>query len=138
MTVEQAYCPDPTTKLTLEWIVRQLHRIGDAIGQGDAGNGKTRRTVLIDSASVTSYNVTDRDEVILVDSTTAAVTVNLTNAADDRELIIKNFSSSTGNNVTVSPDGSDDIDYNGTDSTVTVGNALHLIYSATHANHFTI
>ena len=138
MTVSRAYEPEPTAEFTLEWVVRQFRRIAVAIGQGDAGNGRTRRIKAVDSSVDTTYNVTNDDEVILVDSTAAAVTVNLTNPADQRELIIKNFSSSTGNNVTVSPDGSDDIDYNGTDSTVTVGNALHLIYSADEANHFTI
>lgn len=139
MTVEQAYRPDPTTELTLEWIVRQLHRISAAIGQGDAGNGRTMRTVLIDSSSVTTYNVSDRDEVILVDTTTAAVTVNLTNAADNRVIYIKNFDSAAGSHqVTVAPDTGDDINYTGANATINVSNSLQFIYNAAHANHFTI
>ena len=65
------------------------------------------------SVSTTPYTVLSSDEILLVDSSSAAITVNLPAAADNdkRRLTIKDAGGQAGtNNITVDPNGAETID----------------------------
>ena len=132
MADDHPYYPDGTRELTLEWVHRQLERIGDAISQEQ----------LLEIAPLSStdspYTVQDRDKVVLADTASGAITVNLPVGRDQRMLYIKNIATSGSNNVTVTPNGSDDIDRLGTSLGLTPMDAVKIIYSEDEANWFII
>lgn len=132
MSDERLYYPDGTNELTLEWVVRQLHRISGVL-TGEQTLGITPLT-----STDSPYTVRDGDKVILADTAGGAITVNLQAGQNERVLYIKNIASSGTNAVTVTPDGSDDIDRTGASWSLTVTQSIQIIYSGSEANWFII
>lgn len=133
------YIPDSTSRLELEWVVRQFWRISDALGgSGVSGGGTGGRTYQTTELSSTDspYTTRNRDEVILADTTSGAITVTLQAGQDKRYLYIKNVG--TALNVTVTPNGSDDIDKTGASWTLSPMQSIHIIYSSADANWYVI
>ena len=119
------YYPDPAGKFTFEWVVRQFHRISDAI------NNQDNIKILVSTDS--PYTLQDGDYIVFCDTAGGAITVNIT-GQDRRRIIIKNIATSGVNAVTVHP--SDDIDRTGVDKTLAVMATLDIVYSKPEVNWF--
>ena len=132
MANERIYYPDTANELTLEWVLRELFRVSGAIG------GEEVLQIAPLSSTDSPYTVQDRDKLILADTATAAVTVNLPAGTDGRMIYIKNIATSGANNVTVTPNGSDDIDRLGVSFGLTPMDSIKIIYSEDEANWFVI
>ena len=96
------YRPDPTNKLTFEWVVRQFNRLSSIL------NEEIITTKV--SSTDSPYTVRAKDEFIFADAASGAIIVNLAVGEDLRQITIKNTSLTGSNLVTVTPDGSDTVD----------------------------
>lgn len=139
MSRDYNFVPDPASKLTFEWVWRQFEKIQYAIGgssDGSGGGGRSNITSIVVGDS--PYDMQNRDDVLLVDPVGGAITINLTGSGNKREVYIKNTATSGSNNVTVVPDGSDDIDRTGANWVLAVMDSIHIVYDQDTANWFVI
>ena len=131
---DRPYVPGSTGKLTLQWISNELHRIASAI------TNKQQLGITYLVAGDSPYTTRDGDKVILADTASGAITVNLQAGQDQRVLYVKNIATSGANAVTVTPDGSDDYDRTGGSITLAAAtlDAVQIIYSKQEANWFSL
>ncbi len=132
MAGERPYIPDVAGAITFDWVVRQFNRISSVIT-----NEQTLTPTMLTSSD-SPYTTSDDDKVILADTAGGAITVNLQPGRDERLLYVKNIATSGANNVTVTPDGSDDIDRTGVSATLTPMDSIKIIYSEAEANWFIV
>lgn len=111
-------------------MIRQFQRISDAISD------EQLLPITPLSSTNSPYTVIDRDKVILADTASGAITVNLPVGKDQRVIYIKNIASSGANLVTITPNGSDDIDRLGVSFDLGVMDSVRLQYSDDEANWF--
>jgi hypothetical protein len=131
--VKAPFKPEPSTKLTFDWVFRQFNAIAQFLNT-EGGE----RTVSEPSPTDSPYTVQPWDEVIFADSSTGNVTIQLPVGVDLRELYIKNSDAPPGaNTVTVVADtGSPDfIDYN-VSVPLAHHEAIHILYNQDKANWF--
>jgi hypothetical protein len=110
-TSSRQYIPfdqDPTDSNSLEWIKRQLDRIGDILSDLTDGTGsKLKYIKLVGSVDTFPYTASIDEHVILINADAADVTLNLPAGIDQKRYHIKN----TGTyNVTVDPNSTETID----------------------------
>lgn len=95
------YLPEPSQDLNLEWIIRELYRIGDAINYVQ---------LYVQDRTVTgsTYTVTDEDGIILADATSNTIAITLPRTVKERLVSVKKLDNI--NNVTIQTSGSETID----------------------------
>ena len=130
--MKQPFKPEPSSKLTFDWVFRQFTAIANFL---NAEGGELHTTVLVSTDS--PYTVNTWDEVILADASGGAITITLTPGVDLRELYIKNIDATSTNNATVVADTGepDKIDYAVNKLLAPLDN-IHILYNTSKLNWF--
>lgn len=127
---DRPYFPDGTAELTPEYVQREFLRISDALSREQIFN------VTHITNSDSPYTVRRGDKVINANTTGGAITINLAAGKNDRIIYIKNTGAIGANDVTISPDGSDQIERLGTDLVLNPLTSARLVYSESEINWF--
>jgi len=107
--------------LSMQEMMASIARWRDTVGGGIV-NGTTRVT--------TTYTILDTDEIIFANTDSAAYTATLPAGTQGRTFKVIN-SGSSGNDLTLAPDGSEDLIGDNTNFTLTDGESLEITYDAT-------
>lgn len=136
--VVSPFVPEPTDINSLEWISRELSQLSNVISDLTDGTGsKLKWFKIVGSVDGTTYTVGPNEHVILVDADSANMVLNLPAGRDRQRLHIKNVSTAGGggHNVTVTPNGSEQID-NAASYTLIKNEAISPLYVALDTNWY--
>ena len=130
--MKQPFKPEPSSKLTFDWVFRQFTNISNFL---NAEGGELHTSIIV--FADTPYTVNDWDEVILVDASGGATEIVLQPGVDLRELYIKNIDATTTNSVTVTADTGepDKVDFDASRPLIPE-ESIHIIYNETKSNWF--
>ena len=132
--------PDPTDRLDLDWILRQLYRLSNIVSDLTDGTGsKLKYIKIVNGTDTFPYTVNTNEHVVLVDPNGSNVVLNLPAGVDQKRFHITNIST-TGNTVTVTPNGTEQINRkgSGTGWVLNADSAISPIYVATDSTWYVL
>lgn len=104
-------------------------------GNSIKSDGYAELRLSVSAAKTAAYTVVDTDDVVLVDTTSAAITVTIPSAliaTPGYQVVIKDVGAAEDNNITIATEGSETVNGAATGTIATTKAAMRLVSNGTN------